>query len=287
MLLRQDFRRRHQGRLHPVSRRPVGGNRRHHGFSGAHIPLEQPVHGHAPAQVPGNLLHSPPLGPGQGKWQPGAERLQLQIFISSHLLHRPPGPHQAEACGKYKKLLKNQPPSGPVQLLGILGLMDGPVGLVCRKNPILGPDLLGKNLRRRPAALQGLEHCLGNRFVCQPRRKRIHRQNPPGHKGLLPRRLKNRIGHIVTNEIPRNRSVKYILFPVFQPLCRVLLVEKGDVQPGGVVRHRDLGEFQSLPDEAGPGAGHNHSPKAGGLAHLQAGNGHQLGAVLIGPGIVI
>ena len=106
MLLRQDFRRRHQGRLHPVSRRPVGGSRRHHGFSGAHIPLEQPVHGHAPAQVPGNLLHSPPLGPGQGKWQSGAERLQLQIFISSHLLHRPPGPHQAEACGKYKNSSK-------------------------------------------------------------------------------------------------------------------------------------------------------------------------------------
>ena len=69
MLLGQDFSRRHQRTL-PAS---VDAQCRrqccHHGFAGADIALQQPVHRYRPAQVMGNLGLHPALRPGQGKRQ--------------------------------------------------------------------------------------------------------------------------------------------------------------------------------------------------------------------------
>ena len=47
-----------------------------------------------------------------------------------------------------------------------------------------------------------------------------------------------------------------------------------------------LGQVQALADMAGPWGVHDHSPEAGGGIHLQLGDGHQPGPVLIAPGKV-
>ena len=67
MLLRQNLRGSHEGCLVPVAdgaERRRGGN---HGLAAAHISLNQPVHGSAPAQIRQNFTDSTLLGPGEGE----------------------------------------------------------------------------------------------------------------------------------------------------------------------------------------------------------------------------
>ena len=54
MLLRQNLRGRHQGRLPAVSGSAESGGCRHHGLAAAHIPLYQTVHGSSPAEKRGS-----------------------------------------------------------------------------------------------------------------------------------------------------------------------------------------------------------------------------------------
>jgi hypothetical protein len=56
VLLGQDFGGRHQRALPAGIDGNGGGQRRHHGFAGAHIALQQAVHGHGAGQVAGDLF---------------------------------------------------------------------------------------------------------------------------------------------------------------------------------------------------------------------------------------
>ena len=65
VLLRKHLGGGHEGRLVPRPHRQPGSIGGHHRLAGAHVPLDQPVHRPARGHVPCNLLHHPPLGPGE------------------------------------------------------------------------------------------------------------------------------------------------------------------------------------------------------------------------------
>ena len=131
VLLRQQLGGRHKGALRPVFHRrpgPEGGHRR---LSRAHVPLHQPVHGPARAQVGGDVLHGPALRPGGREGEQRRELLHVP-------LHHPARPRRApvlelgQAAGEDEQLLEHQPPPGDGQRLIIVGVVDvfpGKLGL--------------------------------------------------------------------------------------------------------------------------------------------------------------
>ena len=70
MLLCQNFRRGHKGRLETVQVRTVRRRSGDHGLAAAHIALDQPVHGNALSQVLRDFPDGPLLGTGEGKGEP-------------------------------------------------------------------------------------------------------------------------------------------------------------------------------------------------------------------------
>jgi len=74
VLAGEDFGGGHDGCLLVVGHRGQGGVQRHHRLAGAHVALEQAVHGPGPGQVGGDLAHGPVLGASEceGKPRPDA-----------------------------------------------------------------------------------------------------------------------------------------------------------------------------------------------------------------------
>ncbi len=269
-----------------ISGGAVHRRRGHHGLAAAHIPLDQAVHGGPGRKVPEDVLHRPALGPGEGEGQGGIEGLHIQIEIGLGPLLRPGRPHQREARREYEKLLKDQPFLGLFRLLHGARLVDDPVGLLRREDFIFLPDLPGQNLRRRIAHRKRLPDQLQQHLVGQPRRQRIDGQHlPGGHPGGL-HRLKDGVCHIVADKIPGDRAVENILPAVLQQVRDIAVVEEGQAEPAGGVRHLDLGNVQSLADVGETGGVHDHGPEAGGHVRLQLFNGDQLRPVLVAPGEV-
>ena len=71
---------------------------------------------------------------------------------------------------------------------------------------------------------------------------------------------------------------------VLQLLGSIFLIEKGDIEPCGVVSHLHLGNVQTLADMGGAGRVHDHGLEAGRLVHIQLFDGHKFGAVFITSG---
>ena len=192
VLLRQNFRGSHQRRLAAVPGGQIGGGRRHHGFTAAHVALNQPVHGGAPAEIPADIRNRPPLGAGEGEGQRIQEGRQVQIGVGGGF-HRLPGrPHHGKAGGEYEKFLEGHPPPGLPDLLHVPGHMDGPVGPVRREQVVALPDLRRQHLLRRVAQGHGLLHRLHHGAVGQPRRQRVQGQDPPGDRRRSLHRLEHR-----------------------------------------------------------------------------------------------
>ena len=284
VLLCQDFRGGHHGRLAAVGDGAVGSRRGHHGLAAAHVALNKAVHGSAPAEIPQNIVDALRLRACEPEGQGAIEGCQVSVFIGRAFFVRPGRPHQAQSRGKDEKFLKNQPPFCRLGFRHVPGLVDRPVGLLRREDIIARPDFGGNDLRGGIADGQGLAHQLQQGAVVQPRSQGVDGQHPPGGDRLGIQGLEGGIGHIIADEIPADRAVEDILLAVVEILGDKAAVEKGQVQPGGVIRHLHLGDVQSLADVGGAGGVHHRGPEAGGHIHLQFIDGDELRAILVAPG---
>lgn len=132
MLLGQNFGRRHHGGLVPVLGHQPDAGRSHHGFSAAHIPLEQSVHRGAAGQIRAASWAARSLGPGELEGQGCVKGGQIAAAADNSGPSGPPFPHQLQSGGEVEQLLKDQPPPGDLQLLPGGGKVDGahgPAGL--------------------------------------------------------------------------------------------------------------------------------------------------------------
>ena len=120
----------------------------------------------------------------------------------------------------------------------------------------------------------------------EPRRQGIDGHDPPGQDPGLLHGLEDGVRHLVAQVVPDEGPVEVILPAVFQVVRHVGLVEEGQVQPGRLVGHGELGQVQALADVVGPGRGGDEGPEAGGLVGLELRDGQDAAPVLVGPGEV-
>ena len=231
VLLRQNFRRGHQGTLAAVANGQECRCCGHHGLAAAHVSLDQPVHGNAQGHIPADVLNGPLLGTGQGKGQGGEKGRQVRIGIG----RRPaglPGPAQlGQPGGEHEKFLEDHPPLGHGRFLHGFRGVDGGIGPFGGKNVLCLQDLRGQDLLRRVADGQGLGHGLDQGRIGQSRRQGVQGQNAPGqHRGRL-RGLEHRRSHAVAGIIPGNAAEKDVLFSHGQLIGGEFLVEEGQAQP--------------------------------------------------------
>ena len=285
MLLRQDLRGGHHGGLDPVFRGQPGSRRGHHGLAAAHVALDQPVHHAAAPQVSHDLGHGPFLGVGQLVGQSLQEGRQIQLLPGLPAFLGPAAAQQGKTHGEDKEFLKHQPVPGPVQGLEGFRHVDIAVGCDRVAEPVPGPEFSGQQLRQLlQAGLQGLLHRTAHQAVAHPRCQRVDGHDAAGQDPGLLHRLKDRIGDLVAHVVPVQRAVEIVFPAVFQVLRHIGLVEEGQIQPGRIVGHGELGEIQALADVVGPGIRGHKGPEAGRLVHLQLRDGHDPAPVLIGSG---
>ena len=150
MLLRQNLRGGHQGRLLAVPGGDPGGGRRHGGLAAAHVALDQAVYDPPAGKVGGDLPDDPLLGPGEGEGEGGLEFSHVRHREAGPGLLVPPRPEQGQAHGEDEELLEDQPVPGPGQGLEGGGRVDLPVGRGRVAEAVPAPQVLGQQLRQLP-----------------------------------------------------------------------------------------------------------------------------------------
>jgi hypothetical protein len=163
VLLRQDFRGRHDRRLAPPLDRDHHRGCSHHGLSGAHLSLQQAVHGMRGMHVPCDLLDGSLLGPGEGEGQGGKEGLQHPALRPVPVGFRGSGhlpPAQQEGQLEDQELLEGQPPPGNLGLLQARREVHGPQSVGEGQKPETLPNPLRKGLGDPPGILldRGVDH---------------------------------------------------------------------------------------------------------------------------------
>ena len=284
MLFRQNLSGRHHGGLVPVPGHQPDTGRAHHGFSAAHVALEQPVHGHTTGQIPGRLLRRPTLGAGELEGQGFVKAGEITAPADHPGPSGPPFPHQLQPGGEVEQLLKDQPPPGDLQLLPGCGKVEGaqsPAGLG-QLVPL--PDRRGQvvgNLLH--AVRQNSLQRSGQQRIGNPLGAPVDRHNAPGlPAGTLP--VKERIDHGFPASTSLHCAVKNVALARAQGLPHVALVEKGQGQGAGVVRRLEPGHLHA---GAGPVGlwrlGHNPGHTAL-LARRRVSHGVRPLPVLVVPG---
>ena len=254
VLLGQDLRGGHQGRLPAVLHHKVHAGGGHHGLAGAHVPLAQAVHGDAPLHVGQGLVHAAALGVRQGEGEGTVKPVHIHGAAGLHLHHLSPPAQPLQSDGEQKQLLKGQPPPGQVQRLGTLRKVDVLVGVADAAQVVLPPDLVRQGVRQNVGALvQPLADGPGQHQLAHPCRQGVDGHDAARH---LPAalRLHHRGGHGPAQKVPLRLSVKIIGLPLAEVVFQPGLVEKRHVQHAGLVHGPDLDEVHALSD-VGDGGG--------------------------------
>ena len=283
MLLGQNLRGGHQGRLAAVLHHKVHAGGGYHGLAGAHVPLAQAVHGDAPLHVGQGLVHAAALGVRQGEGEDTVKPVHIHGAAGLHLHHLSPPAQPLQANGEQKQLLKGQPAPGQVQRLGTLRKVDVLVGVADAAQVVLPPDLVRQGVRQNVGALvQPLADGPGQHQLAHPRRQGIDGHDAARH---LPAalRLHHRGGHGPAQKVPLRLSVKIIGLPLAEVVFQPGLVEKRHVQHAGLVHGPDLDEVHTLSDVGDGGGRGDHGGHAGALAGNQVRDALDLGAVLVFP----
>ena len=285
MLLRQNFRGGHHGRLPAASAHHIGRCRRHCRLAGANVPLHQPVHGPPASQVAADLLHRPFLRPGHGKGQQGGKPFRVR--------HAPRGgkallplPQQGKAQRQGQKLLKGQPAARRGKALKILREMDMAEGGLHVRQFMGLPHFFRQSLfHGGEAAGQCLPHQSRDQVVGDSRRQGVHRKDAPG--GLSPaRRFDHGVRHGKAAPASGHRAVKNIRFTGVQGVVQIALVEKRHGHGRTFVHHLHPGDVQSLPNAGKMGHLRHNALYAHRDALRRLSNGAYPRPVLIGPGVV-
>ncbi len=189
MLRSQDFRGRHHRGLNPALQCIKDGTGRHHGFSGAHIALQQPVHGpglrHIGADFPDRLLL--PLGQLERQLRPelpaprpgchqGASREEtLGLHFTRHQ-------HQLHA----QEFLEDQSGAGLLDLIQMKGEMHGAQGLRQTHPVVTRAGLRGHHIHRLLGIpLEGLPQDATHGALRQLLGQRIHRNDAAHVQGFI------------------------------------------------------------------------------------------------------
>ena len=275
----------HEGALAAVLRRQPGAVGRHHGLAGANVPLYQPVHGGAGGHVGGDLVHHPPLGPGEGEGQQGQKFLHRGNGKGHPRRLIPPGAQQGHAAGEVEQLLKDQPPPGQLQGLLVPGEVDVPAGELRRRQGVLPAQRPGKHLLQLPGALvHAPPGQPGKQVVGDAVGQGVNRQDAAGEAHPV-RALAHRVGHLPPAGRALHLPVDDVGLPGAQGVLHVGLVEKGGGEAAGVVHQAGLHQLQPLADAGEPGGLRHQQLQAHRNVHRRGGHGGKLPPILVASGV--
>ena len=230
VLLRQNFRRGHEGAGAVIFGAEPDQRRRHQGLAAAHISLHQPVHHRTGSHICRGLAHRPPLSPGGGKGQTAPEFLHVKRFQPDAIVQAPLPVHPPQGAGQDEQLLKNQPPPGQLQSLKVGGEVNVLVGVAGLSQLAVLPHRIRQNVRQQlQTTVQPLAHRLLDAPLVQPGAQPVHRDDPPGDLPGPVLRLIYRVRHGAPPAPKFYPPKKVVALSPVQIILGVGLIEKSYV----------------------------------------------------------
>lgn len=246
MLLGQNFRRRHERRLLPVFDRAEAGRRRDHRLAAADIALHEPVHHMAGGQIAQDLVNCAALRTRQPEGQRAEKRVHASGVIRDGMHIRSRRAKDGQTRRENEKFLKDEPLPRPLQRVPALRRMDRRIRLRHAAQAVLLPHRLRQKLRQRARRRKRLPDAGAERPVGQPRRQRVHRQQPVRNGAGPAHLLKGRIRHL--HPVLQQRPVKIIALPVMQLGFDIRLVKVVQRQLACLVRDGEVRHIAALSD---------------------------------------
>ena len=286
MLLSQHLGGSHEGGLHPGLGGQIGPPGGHHRLAGAHVALDQPVHGPAGTEVSGHFSHHPALGLG------GREGEQREKFLQRAGWHHPAcriSPavlEHGQTGGQVEELFEGEPPPGQVQTLRGVGKVDVAEGKFRLGQLVLQADRPGERFRHLGSTGlhrrtdEGAEQVVGD-ACCQG----VDRENTAGDR-LTVGALKDGVDHGAAAALLLHHAPKDVLLSSLDGSLHIGLVKEGDVQGSRVVHRLYLYQLHTFPDAAEPGMLGGHGLDAHLYPQGSGADGPDLPPVLIVPGKV-
>ena len=166
-----------------------------------------------------------------------------------------------------EKFLKDEPLPRPLQRVPALRRMDRRIRLRHAAQAVLLPHRLRQKLRQRARRRKRLPDAGAERPVGQPRRQRVHRQQPVRNGAGPARLLKGRIRHL--HPALQQRAVEIIALAVMQLGLDVGLVKIVQRQLACLVCDSEFRHIAALSDAPQDRLRDDHRPEAGRNARLQ------------------
>lgn len=195
----------------------------------------------------------------------------------------PPGTDLSHAQAQQEKFLKDQPPPGQLQRMAVGGKVDVFVGVPHPAEAVFLQHPLRQHvLQMIPPFLQGLAHIGADHLVGQPLGERVHRAD-----GAFPVWVQHLGGvHLPAEQPPGDLAVKTVGMLQFQGLVGIDVVEDGDGELAFPIGDIHLKQAQSLADALFSLFAEHRPLNAHRLPRLGLQNGHGIGKIHPGPGIV-
>ena len=284
MLLGQDLRGGHQGRLTAVFYGVIHAGGGHHGLAGAHVPLAQAVHGRAGGHIRQGFIYAPALGGSQCKGKSLVKNLHVHGGAGGDGYRHPALSQALEADGEEEQLLKGQPPPGEVQGFRRGWKVDVFKGEARVAQLVVPADAVRQDVRQNGGAgVQSLADGPPQYQLADPGGEGVHGHDAP--RDLPPPfRLHHWGDHLPPGAPALGPAVKNVGLSGMEIVFEPRLVEEGDVQNSGLVHRPELHQLHALPDPGDGGRGGRHGRAAGGPVLRQLRDGAEDRAVLVPPG---
>ena len=300
VLFRQHLGGDHEGTLVPALHGRQQRGQRHHRLARADVALQEPVHREGPGHVRHNDGQGAALGLGQLVGQAGQEaRHERVAHAAGDLAGRhgvvqgagvdlegPPAQHQRQL--QAEELVEHQAAAGGRDHGERLRPVDGPEGVGAVPQVDGVPPLLGERVGELAGALERFCHELPDLPRRQPGlgRRRVDGQDP---QRLAARRhagdhVDHGVGQLAGAPVLGDLAEEDGLRAGLELLGPPGLVEEDDLQPAGVVAHRDVDD--GSPGAGAPGMCRLHGGEHGRLvSDLQVRDVGLAGAVDVAPGV--
>ena len=246
VLLGQNFRGGHKGGLSAVPDSAEARGSCDHCLAAADIALHEPVHHMAGGQIAQDLVNCAALRTRQPEGQRAEKRVHAGGVIRDGMQIRSRCAQDGQTRRENEKFLKDEPLPRPLQRVPALRRMDRRIRLRHAAQAVLLPHRLRQKLRQRARRRKRLPDAGAERPVGQPRRQRVHRQQPVRNGAGPAHLLKGRIRHL--HPVLQQRPVKIIALPVMQLGFDIRLVKVVQRQLACLVRDGEVRHIAALSD---------------------------------------
>ena len=259
VLRREDFSRRHEGRLPAVLRGQRTQSGRHDRLARADIALHQPVHRPSGGTVCRDFHDRATLCAGRLERQGLKERIQAVCSENNAGIRFSSLFQLLQAAAEQEQLLEYHASARLRYIFLGFRPMDCGKRIYCVRQAVFRPQKFGQGIR--PLSGQRVQRRGGYALqiaLGQSRRQRIDRHNASRVVGVRRNLLRLRRDHCAAASVALHLAVEHIFLSDAQLRRGIRIVEVSDVQRAGFVVNRALDQRQTLADAVDLGFGADH-----------------------------